>query len=33
MLGAELLKEQAFSWDEDLDLQEAGYAWHTIRVN
>jgi hypothetical protein len=30
-LGAELLTEQAFSWDE-LDLQEAGYGWRTIRV-
>lgn len=31
-LGAELLKEQAFSWDEGLDLQETGYGWRTIRV-
>ncbi|KAF3998463.1 GNAT family N-acetyltransferase [Glaciimonas immobilis] len=31
-LGAELLTEQTFQWD-DLEMQEVGYGWRTIRVN
>ncbi|MEB0013591.1 GNAT family N-acetyltransferase [Glaciimonas sp. Gout2] len=31
-LGGELLTEQTFIWD-DLEMQEVGYGWRTIRVN
>ncbi|MGS0740496.1 N-acetyltransferase family protein [Glaciimonas sp. GG7] len=31
-LGAELIVEQTFSWNDELDLQETGYGWRTIRV-